>query len=70
MYICGNNQIHLNMSSFIWNFVLDHLLKWFERSENMKTYIGVVYTRSLHVIFIKIKLSSRLCLTHKRVTEV
>ncbi len=49
----------------------DHLLKCFERSDlyyktHEVTSSPYIY---FHVIFIKMKLSSRLCLTHKRVTQ-
>ncbi len=52
----------------------DHLLKWFERSDlYYKTHEVTRCKQPLyiffHVIFIKMKLSSRLCLTHNRVTQ-
>ncbi len=52
----------------------DHLLKWFERSDlYYKTHEVTRCKQPLYIFFmlffIKIKLSSRLCLTHKRVTQ-
>ncbi len=48
----------------------DHLLKWFERSDlYYKTHDFHAFSNIFMLFFIKIKLSSRLGLTHKRVTQ-
>ncbi len=52
----------------------DHLLKWFERSDlYYKTHEVTRCKQPLYIFFmlffIKMKLSSRLCSTHKRVTQ-